>query len=156
MKINGFTLIEILVVLGITVILATGGFLSLSGLRRHQSLRLSAEGMVAFLQDAQQRSVSQEGGLGWGVHFENSATDRGYYLRFSGSDYSVSADKVDRVALPSGIEFADPIDGSAKDVSFAKISGLPDAAVEVKINLSNDSASFRTITINVQGAIEQK
>lgn len=146
---KGFTLIEILVVLGISAILATGGFLSLSGLRRQESLRLSAESMVAFLRDAHQRSVSQEGGLGWGVHFENSATGRDSYWRFSGSDSTAA---VDRIALPSGVE----LETASSEVSFSKLRGLPDAAAIVKIRLSNDSASFRTITINEQGTIEQK
>ncbi len=149
MKIKGFTLIEILVVLGISVILATGGFLSLSNLRRHQSLRLSAESMVAFLHDAQQRSISQEGGFGWGVHFENSAADRDSYWRFSGSDSSATA--ADRVVLPPSVEMDTP----SGNVFFEKNKGLATGVSEVKIKLSNDPASFRTITINTQGTIEQ-
>ncbi len=152
-KNSGFTLIEILVVLGITIILATGGFLSLWNLKKHQSLRLSAESMVAFLRDVQQRSISQEGGLGWGARFYNPAVGRDSYWRFQGTDPLMIDEKI---ALPSGIEFADPDVGSTKDVNFAKISGLPDAMTVVKIKLSGDDSSIITININAQGTIESK
>ncbi len=148
MKNKGFTLIEILVVLGITIILATGGFLSLWNLKKHQALRLAAENMVAFVRDAEQRSVSQDQGLGWGVHFENSA-DRDSYWRFSGSDPMAISEKI---TLPSGVEMDTPSD----DVFFAKVSGLPDSSAEVKIKLSGDDSSVMTIKINAQGTIEQK
>lgn len=164
MKQNGFTLIEILVVLGITIILATGGFLSLWNLKKHQALSLTAEGMVSYLGDVRQQSISQEGGFGWGVHFENSVTGPDYYWRFRGSDISV-AGAVDRIALPSGVEF-DTI--SSNNASFARMSGclssevgsdtcgLPDAKVEVRLKLSGDDSSIITIKINAQGTIESK
>ncbi|MDO8467270.1 MAG: type II secretion system protein [bacterium] len=145
----GFTLIEILVVLGISIILAMGGLFSLSNLRKHQSLRLASEGMVAFLRDAQQRSVSQDGGLGWGVHFDNSASERDSYWRFSGVDPLIASEKV---AIAPGVE----LETSSDNVFFSKVSGLPDSATVVKVKLSNDPATFRTITINAQGTIEQK
>jgi len=146
---SGFTLIEILVVLGITIILATGGFLSLWNLKKQQSLRLSAESMVAFVRDAEQRSISQDQGLGWGIHFENSATDRDSYWRFAGADPSVISEKI---VLPPGVDMDSPTD----DVFFAKVSGLPDAMTVVKIKLSGDDSSTKTIIINAQGTIEQK
>lgn len=152
MNTKGFTLIEILVVLGISIILATGGFLGLWNLKKHQALRLSAEGMVAFLRDAQQKSVNQEGGFGWGVHFDNSASGRDSYWRFSGTD---SLGAVDKVVLPAGVEITDPISGTSKNVIFAKISGLPDSPTEVKLNLSNDASVFRVVKINAQGTITQ-
>ncbi len=144
---RGFTLIEMLVVLGISVILATGGFLSLWNLRKHQALRLAAESMVAFLREAQSRSATQEGGVGWGVHFENS-TDRDSYWLFSGS---VIEDPVDKVALPATVGLDTPSD----EVFFSKVSGLPDFPTIVKIKLLGDDSSVRTITINAQGTIEQ-
>src|SRR3989338_5433970 len=89
---KGFTLIEILVVLGISVILATGGFLALWNLRRHQALDLSAQKIVAVLRDAQARSIGQENGLAWGVHFENGADPDSYWIY--GGDPAVPAEKV--------------------------------------------------------------
>ncbi|MEK7641277.1 MAG: type II secretion system protein [Patescibacteria group bacterium] len=148
MKKNGFTLIEILVVLGISIILATGGFLSLWNLKKHQALRLAAESMVAFLRDAQSRSATQEGGLGWGVHFENSA-DRDSYWLFSGS---ATDDAVEKVVLPAAVEY--DMDTASDEVLFSKVSGLPDSATTVKIKLLGDDDSVITIKINAQGTIE--
>ncbi len=144
---KGFTLIEILVVLGISVILATGGFLMLWSFRSHQALSLSAEKIVAVLRDAQARSVSQEDGLSWGVHFENVVGSDSYWI--FGGDPAVP---IEKVSLSSGVA----LDTPTANVSFFKVSGLPVSPAEVKIKLSNDDTVFRTITINAQGTIEQK
>ena len=146
---KGFTLIEILVVLGISVILAMGGLFSLSNLRKHQALRLAAEGMVAFLRDSQQRSIGQEDGVGWGVHFDNSASEGDSYWRFGGADPAMVSEKV---SLATGVELETPSD----NVFFAKVSGLPDSVVVVKIRLSSDPSAVRIITINAQGTIIQE
>lgn len=145
---RGFTLIEILVVLGISVILATGGFLALWNLKKHQALQLSAEKIVAVLRDAQARSVSQENGLVWGVHFENSPVDPDSYWIFGGDP----AVPIEKVSLSPGVV----LDTPSTNVTFAKVSGLPGALTAVKIKLSTDDTSIRTININVQGTIEQK
>lgn len=147
-KNRGFTLIEILVVLGISVILATGGFLALWNLRKHQALQLSAEKIVAVLRDAQARSVSQEDGLTWGVHFENSPADPDSYWIYGGDP----AIPIEKVSLSPGVILETP----SVNVPFAKVSGLPASMTVVKLKLSGDDSATRTITINVQGTIEQK
>lgn len=148
MKTKGFTLIEILVVLGISIILATGGSLALWNFKKHQSLRLAAESIVAVLRDAQARSASQEDGLAWGVHFENSPSGPDFYWIFGGDP----AVPVEKVSLPPEVA----LETATANVNFSKVSGLPASAAVVKIKLSADDSVLRTININVQGTIEQE
>lgn len=146
-KRGGFTLIEMLIVLSIGVILGTIGILSLSNYRREQSLRLSAQSIVAFLKDAQSRSISQEEGLQWGVRFYEPAGGRDSYYLFTDPAVPRSV-----VALPASVEF-DPASGPfPKDVTFAR-TGLPLSSAAVIIRLSGNPTATRTITVNAQGTI---
>ncbi len=148
---GGFTLIELVIVIAIGVILGTIGLVSLSGYRRQQSLRLASQSIVTFLKDAQSRSISQEGGLRWGVRFDNLMTGRDNYLLVSGPPFGPAGSTV---ALPASIEFQDPLDGTSKAAVFSNTTGLPTSSVTIIIRLIGSSTT-KTITVNAQGTITE-
>lgn len=148
MKKSGFTLIEMLLVLAITVILATVGLLSLSGVRQRQSLDLAGKSLIAFLRDAQQKSISQESGNAWCVRLDNVEPGRdSYYLYPS----TCSGTPATVVALPSSVEFSTP----TQDVTFSKVTGLPVSPATITIRLVGNPSVTKTITINAQGTIQE-
>ncbi len=149
----GFTLLEVLIVVALTVIIGLGGFLSLSGFRQEQDLNLTAKSMVGFLRDVQSKAANQESATEWGVRFDNPASGRDAYMLFSGPAFIAASTTV---SLPASVEFSDPASGSSKDTVFAKITGLPDSAASVTIRLISNTSSTKTITINAQGAIQEQ
>ncbi len=150
MKKSGFTLIELLIVIAIIVLLAIFSVLNLSGFRVQQSLRVAASNFSTFLRDAQQKSISQEDGLQWGVRLAKPGSGRDYYYLFNGPSFTSA---IVTVALPSGLEF-DPASGPfPKDLIFAKATGLPISAATITIRLVNNPSSNAIITINAQGSI---
>jgi len=152
-KLSGFTLAEVLIVVGLIAIIGLGGFLSLSRFRQEQEIRLASKSMVGFLRDVQSKAINQESGTEWGVRFDSPAGGRGAYMLFSGPMFVAASTTV---TLPSSVEFSDPASGSSKDTVFEKITGLPDSAASVTIRLIGNTSSTKTITINAQGAIQEQ
>ncbi len=150
---KGFTVLEILIVLGISAIIGTISFLSLANVRQSQSLESTAGSVVAVLRDAQSKSMSQEGGLEWGVRFENSMDGRDAYYLVSGPTFTGAQSTA---VLPASVEFFDPVRGTVKDIIFSKITGKPENSATIILKLANNSSIAKNININAQGTISEE
>ncbi len=151
-KNKGFTLIELLISIGIIVVLASISFVSLLGYKQRQSLVSATQEIVAVVRNAQDRSISQEGGSRWGVHFENPLGASAFYDLFQGLSYA-SGTVVSRSVLPSGLQFDSPAHDSSSTIIFSPISGLPNSSTDIKISLINNLISSSTITVSINGEI---
>lgn len=154
MKLNlkfltGFTIIELLLVVGITAIIAVVGFLNIYGFKSESELDLTVREIVSVLRNAQDRSMSQEDSSQWGVYFENPLSNSGFYVLYQGATTTFFSKK----NLRSNIQFLNPSIGSSKDVSFNKMSGLPNSSTTIQISLKNNPLKTRTIIINANGQI---
>lgn len=156
MRINksaGFTLIELMIVIAITAIIVVGSYSIIGFNFKSQSeLELTAREIVSVLRNAQDRSMSQEDGVQWGVYFENTDRDNGFYVLYKGATTTV----VSKKNLRSNIEFFDPSVGGNKDVGFSLMTGMPTSAVDIIFNLKNNPSILTTITINSNGQIQYK
>lgn len=119
---KGFTLIEMLVVVAITVAIATAGFLGLAGYRNKQALESGLNELRAAVEGAKRRSVTQEEGSRWGVRFTNATSGVSSYALFKGSSYSVSG--LDRTySFREPVGFGNPSASSTYDVTFTPLTG---------------------------------
>ncbi len=71
---TGFTLIELIVVIAIISAVSAATFLMFYGRRNADDLAGAKEQIAAILREAQSRSVSEDKGVLWGVHFANTTT----------------------------------------------------------------------------------
>ena len=77
LRTSAFTLIELLISIGILAILAGIGFINIVNYKQRQDLSFAGQEIIEVLRNAQNRSLSQEAtstaGTGgrWGVYFEN-------------------------------------------------------------------------------------
>jgi len=149
----GFTLVEVIVVIAIMVVMATFGFLNIVNYKNRQNLNAAGQEIVTVLRNAQDRSLSQEGGSRWGVHFENPISGSDFYNLFKGSSFATGIVNSQSV-LPSNIQFDNPASGSSANIIFSPITGLPDAATTIKISLVDNSAVSITITVSSNGKIQ--
>jgi len=150
-KKKGFTLIEILIVVAISTILSGISFSSYVNHRRAKLLEFTKQEIVGYLRYAQQKSISQEGGNQWGIHFENPDSGDDFYALYHGTTYSSSEGTR---YLPKGLEFQSPSSGNTIDISFSKLTGenYSEAEQEVIIDLTNNQIA-RVIRIMTNGVM---
>ncbi len=149
---SGFTLVELLISITIMVILAGVSFINVVNYKNRQEITSNVQEIVTVLRSAQDRSLSQEGGSRWGIHFENPAEAMDFYELFRGISYS-SGIVVSRSVLSSDIQFDSPAAGSSSTVIFSPITGLPDAVINIKISLMGSPSVSSTITVSSNGKI---
>ena len=111
---KGFTIFELLIVIGILAVVSGFMIFNLFGYRRYQDINLTTQEIAAVLRNAQNRSIAQEAGGSWGVHFENSATDDFYEL-FLGQSYATSTIYSKMVLRPT-VEFSAPSSGNSINI----------------------------------------
>lgn len=147
---NGFTILELIVVIGIIATVAIIALPSLLGQKNQNVLTTTDQEMVSALRLAQAQAVDQLLDVPWGVHFVNATNTNPYTIIFAGSSYA-SGTPYTYSALPKNVGFVTstlPI-GSSMDVVFASISG---AATTTQIGLYLLSQPSLTFTIQVSSS----
>jgi prepilin-type N-terminal cleavage/methylation domain-containing protein len=150
---RAFTLVELLVTLGIIVILAGISFISIINYKQRQELVSASQEIVSVLRNAQDRSISQESGSRWGVYFENPSSGTDFFDLFRGETYA-GGELVSRAALSSNLQFVNPVSGSNVTIIFSPITGLPNSSTTIKLSLISNSTVSSTIIIDTNGKIQ--
>ncbi|MBI5079520.1 type II secretion system protein [Candidatus Wolfebacteria bacterium] len=153
---KGFTVFELLIAIAILAVVSGFTILNLFGYRRYQDVNLTGQEIAAVLRNAQNRSLAQESGAPWGVHFENSTTGDDYYELFSGSSYTATSAIYSTTVLRPTVEFSTPVSGSNKNVRFAAATGFVSASEvgEIRVSLKGSPSVSSTIYVNANGRID--
>ncbi|KKU91399.1 MAG: LamG domain protein jellyroll fold domain protein [Candidatus Jorgensenbacteria bacterium GW2011_GWA1_48_11] len=152
-KSAGFTLIELLVVVAIVVIVSVAGFINVTNYRNKQILVNSANQVAAVLHDVQNRSVSQQSGLRWGIRLTNATSSSAdTYQTFSGTSYATSS--VDRTFyLSNGTQFGEPGNGFSVDEIFSPITGQLGVNKIISLVTGKEDGLVGDIILRSQGTI---
>ena len=148
-KTFGFTLLELLIVIGITAILSVGAVSLYANQQKAKILDNTAQEIANYLRYAQQKSIAQEQGQQWGVHFENPTSGNGFYALYKGASY-VSPEETRY--LPNGITFAVPNSSSTIDIPFYKLIGN---SLGGTVTICGYFNQCRSITVLSQGLVIQ-
>src|SRR3989344_7245987 len=108
---SGFSLIELLLIMGITAIVGTVGFMVAPGFRTQNTLDLAIQELLGNLRDAQQRATSQDQRSQWGVHLEADQNGNDFYKIFYGSSYAAGT-VTQTISLSPALEFLSPAQGA--------------------------------------------
>ncbi len=147
---QSFTLVEVLITVGILSVIVGVGFLNLTGFKSKHSFDLDAENVVASIRNAQNRALLGEGGTSWGIRFTSSATGGSYEI-FSGVEYIPSSVVVsDSLSVSS--RFYNPPSGFSKTIIFSPISGLPSNADTIVLGRSSGNDLY-IISVNALGRV---
>lgn len=146
---KGFTLLEVILIMGILAILTTVGFGYYRNFARSIELESATNTLIADLKTAQAKSMAGTDNRKWGIHIVNGASD--YYEMFSTpTTYADATASVSETTyLPNGVVFSSPAEGNTRDVLFTKITGTATAS---SVSLNFESTT-RMITIKGVGTI---
>jgi prepilin-type N-terminal cleavage/methylation domain-containing protein len=148
-EIQGFSLLELLIVVGIVAVISVAGVASYRSFGKNVQIGGIARTMIADIRQAQANAMIGKNGYKWGVHIVNSNDD--YYEIFSTPDVYANASTtvMSTTTLSSGISFSDPASGNSKDIIFSKISGTTTATSTTLISEN----LIKTINISAIGTI---
>ena len=148
---KGFTLLETLIVVGVMAVIAAAGLTLTSGLWRQNALDTTNQEITSLLNLARQKSIAQEGGYQWGVHFENPANDRGFYALYYNSYSSSTQSEIRHLSDP--VIFITPTTSESLDIVFNKLIGnISTSTQQIVIGLKNTTQQ-KAINICPQGTI---
>ncbi len=151
---SAFTLIELLIVVAVVAILGTVSFVSISNFGVSNALQRAGEEMAAAFRNTRQRSMSQENGLPWGMHFSN-ATSGDTYTSFGGTTYASSTSR-NAYTLGNGIIFGNPPTSTSADVLFNPITGYPGGNQIVSLIDGRKDGLVYDVSVNSLGSVEGK
>lgn len=135
---KGFTLIEMMVAVGILVVIFSIASPFLINFSNNQETESAVEEIVSVLRSAQEKSIIAENDTSWGVDF--SLVQR--YLLIN----DLSAVK-EEYQLPEGVK----LEINNKKIFFSKLSGLPNQATEIVLTGANKRYK---IDINLKGRVD--
>ena len=148
---QGLTIVELLVVLGVTVVFLVIGLPNLVPYRGNQRLSLATDELRTIIQSTQHRAMTQEDNRPWGIRFV-SATTSPSYIVFSGPSYA-SGTVYRTYDLRRGVSFSDPAVGAYRDIVFATLTGTPAAYTSVTLTLPEGGSSQKSIVVSAVGAV---
>jgi len=139
---KSFTLLEILIIIGIIAILISLTLPLSLDFYRSQQLETHSQGIIQTLRQAQLKAMAQEADSSFGVYL----TDESYIL-FKGNSYFTRDPQYDEIFdLPIVINV-----GGLSEILFSKLSGSP--SVTGSIIIGSGEGEQRIITINQAGRI---
>jgi len=143
-KSAGFTIFELLVVIGASILIA--GLTVPVGVRFYQTQILddTTSVIMTTLRRAQSQAEFQKNDSSFGVKFLT-----GSYVLFQGDSYAGRTISEDEIFSLSGNVNTSGVD----EVVYAKLTGIPSLAGTLTVALDNDS---QTININLQGKVDRE
>ncbi len=154
-KQDGFTLIEFIVVMAIGVVLATGSFLTYSNYKERKDLEFAVDEVFSVVKSAQNRSVVQEGGSGWGVRFNSSSTGEDGYELFKGSTYSSSTVETSK-KFRRPVRFSEPSGGRTYDMIFDSRTGKLNERKIITLTHENENDQAGDVLVNSLGRVTRR
>jgi prepilin-type N-terminal cleavage/methylation domain-containing protein len=140
---NSFTLVELLIVIGIIAILASFSLFLGFDFYKSQQLETQTEKILQTLRRAQAKSMSVELDSSFGVYFDNNNKK---YILFKGNSYSPQDPYNEEFDLPTIINLS-----GLSEIVFSKSEGKPNLTGNIILTVNSKQ---RIININEIGKIE--
>lgn len=160
---SGFTLLEILIVVGITVIIAGFSAYAFFGYQASQQVEDNARSLVAILKSAQEKSIGRDSDSRWGVFFNTQPQRDSYYLYqvdegllVSGEYTDAPGSIIDQRTLRASVRIILPDSKVTSTIIFAKNTGFPSETATIEIRNIADPSITRNVIISTNGLIKHE
>jgi len=151
---KGFTLIEVLTVVGILVVLTAMAVPAYHYFQAESELSNTTEEIITILRLAQNKTLASEGASQWGVFFDNSASPHQFVL-FKGASYPSLDPAFDEVhSLPTSVEIygINLGGGGGDEIIFNRLTGGTDQTGNIVLRLKTDSKT-KTVYVEQSGMV---
>ena len=156
---GGFTIVELLVVIGISVILAAAAAPLYGGLQVTAQLNDNTSLIVQTLRTARERSIAGFNNSRHGVYFDNNIGGVSNYILYQGNSFATRQTSYDRqtvfdaALITSSTNFV-LTNGTDIDVNFSKSAGVPNNIGTLR--LIHNVNGGRNILLNSIGKVEEE
>lgn len=147
-RIQGFTLVEMLVAVAILVIITTLSIEPFKNFRKNQALDKSATQVVSLLQKARSQTLAQRNSSAYGVRF--LADQAIMYQNTYATSTLNTAVIIDPYVEISSVNLT----GGALQILFVKFTGEVNATGTVTLRLKDEVTRTKTVTIHSTGIVE--
>ncbi len=145
---RGFSIIEILIALGIFVVLSSGVWGAFSSFKKAVDLRSAADVVFDTLSEARSKTVSAENGERHGVHFETESV-----TLFQGASFIEGDTFNQKRELPPTVEISSIALSAGSDALFKKLTGETDNDGTIMLRLKSDISKTKTVVIQKTGLV---
>jgi len=155
MKIKSFTIVEVLITMGILFLILSSSILFFGGPNLDIVLKDEAYRIETTLRSARYRSLIKEKDSNWGVYFSNLREFKPFYSIFYGDSY-LETKSEGKKNLDNALFFNIPTSGTTSVILFEELTGnLKNAtSFEVEIRIKKMPNVGKKIKVNQVGAIE--
>lgn len=145
---KGFTLIEVLVVIGILVVLIGVSLTAFIKNSSKSNLDKEAKIILSYINNAREQTISSSDNSEYGVYFASTSV-----TVFKGKVYPASTSTIYEISAPSVSIFSFSLTGNTDRFYFKKITGEPSATGTIVIRNSANNM-IQTITVKPTGIIQ--
>lgn len=143
---RGFTLIELVVVIGVMALVGTLALVSFVNSRRVRDLAASGQNVLSVLRVAQGKSLAGESGVPWGVRLEASR-----FILFSGASFAGSPTTT-AYALPASVEITNiALAGGGTEAVFRRLDGRTDQPGSFDVRVIGSTGQLFSVTLDASG-----
>ena len=140
---KGFSVVEILLVVGLIALLVSLSFLGYRSFEKSLTLSTTANEIITALHLAADQTISSKGDMVYGVHFESDA-----YAIFSGLVYNASSTGNEVFAMPAAIEISDiALTGGGSEVIYNRLTGQTDTPGTVSLRVKLEPTKTRIVNV---------
>ena len=151
---NGFTLIEILLVIAVLIILLTMSIVALLPFQKQSDLQSSSQEIINALRRAQNRTLASENDSTFGVFIDTISSPHRYTL-FQGTTYASRDPSFDEISLLSeSIEFFVVDLGGGDEIVFDRLEGTTSQPGDITIRLKSSPSQTKVVYIDALGVVE--
>ena len=143
-KREGFSMMEMVISIGILAALGIIGISGVSQLRSNKALSNETSKIMTLMREMQQRATGQEENVKWGIKFFNGTGEKDYYVVFYGNAYTSEAQR-GVYYLDNSLELLNPTVGNTKELVFSKLTGLLTTESYVDIGRVDGGGSYRLV-----------
>lgn len=149
---KGYTLIEILVVIAISVAIISAVGATFFNLIKVQALDKDYVSIISLIDQARSQTINSLSGLQYGVFFSSSTVALFKGPTYSSSSISQQYDLNGRV----NISMINLVGSSTNQIIFDRLTGYANASGTVTVSLKDGSVAAKNVQIYRTGTIEYK